>query len=286
MEYAEALPSAIPIEWLLGLAFTLLPLSVSWLLMILCITVQYSAVIEVAAVVFLFLLLVYLFYARMAVKESILILFTVLAFYFRVPYLLPLLVGLYGAPTAVIPVSIGVFINSHIPVVQGLAATTKTTEIDFTDFTDLPASFTELYTTIVSSLNISYSWVFTAFIFAMVIITVYIVSRLSVDFAKELSILLGCILMIFSFVMAVLVAGESMEIFSVIFGCIICAVLAELVRLLDAVLDYQRAERVQFEDENNYYYVRVVPKIIMTKRKRVVRRIRPQREETEEHDDV
>jgi hypothetical protein len=277
-EYADALPS-IHIEWLLGLGFVLLPLSVSWLLIILCVTLQFSAGIEVAAVVFLFLMLVYLLYARMAVKESILILLTVLAFHFNAPYLLPLLVGLYGAPTAIIPVTIGIFINSHIPVIQSLAATTKTAGLELTE---LPATFTEVYTTLLTSLSTTQSWLFTAFIFAMVIIVVHVVSRLSIDFAKELSILLGCILMIFSFIMAVLVAGESVNIGGVILGSVICAALAELVRLFDPILDFQRAESVQFEDDNNYYYVRMVPKILMTKRKRVVRRIRPQREETEE----
>jgi hypothetical protein len=274
-EYAESLP-AIPIEWLLGLAFTLLPLTISWLLIILTVTIQYSAGIEVAAVVFLFSLCIYLFYARMALKESILILFTILAFHFNVPYLIPLLVGLYWSPTAIIPVAIGVFINNHIPVIQSLALTTRATELELTE---IPETFTEVYATLMASLGTTQSWLFTAFLFAMIILVVYVVSRLAIDYAKELSILLGSILMIFGFVIAVLITGESINIAGMIFGSLFCGLLAGLVRLFDPILDYQRAESVQFEDENSYYYVRVIPKITMTKRKRSVRRIRPHEKE-------
>jgi hypothetical protein len=251
-EYTEMLPSAIPLEWLLGLAFTLLPLSVSWLLMILCITVQFSASIEIAAVVFVFLLLIYLFYARMAAKESILILFTVVAFHFNIPYLLPLVIGLYFSPAAIIPVAIGVFINSHIPVVKSLALTTRSTA--GLELTEIPETFAELYTVVLSNLTATQSWLFIAFVFAMVIIVVHIVSRLSIDFSKELSLLLGCILTIFGFIMAILVAGEDTSVGNVIFGTLFCTLIAGFIRLFDPILDYQRAESVQFEDENNYYY--------------------------------
>jgi hypothetical protein len=244
--------------------------------MILAITAQYSANIEVAAVVFIFLLLVYLFYARMAPKESILVLFTVLAFYYNVPYLLPLLVGLYGSPTAIIPVTVGVFINNHIPVIQNLARTSRSAGIELTE---IPASFTEIYTTLMTSLGATQGWLYTAFIFAMVILTVYVVSRLSIDFSKEISLLLGCVLMIFGFLIGLIITTESWNIGSVILGSLFCTLLAELIRLFDPILDYQHAENVQFEDENNYYYVRVIPKINMTKRKRVVRRIRSENAE-------
>ncbi len=99
LSYVNSLP-ALPLAWLMGLLFTLLPLSLSWLLIIINVTLQYSASLEVAALVFLVLIFVFLFYARMAAKESILILFTLIAFHFNLQYLLPVLVGLYFPLTA------------------------------------------------------------------------------------------------------------------------------------------------------------------------------------------
>lgn len=263
---------------LLGVAFALLPYTLSYLLIIADITFQYSANLEIAAVVFLFLSCILLFYVRMAVKESVLIILTVLAFYFKVPYLVPLAVGLYCSLTAIVPVAIGVFIHTFIPIIQSLVMTSKTAGLNITD---MPATFSEVYASLAASLTTTSEWIFDAFIFAMVIVIVHVVSRLAIDFSKEIALLLGCVLNIFGYIMAALVAKENVNMVVVIFGTLLCGVLAEVMRFFDAVLDYHRAESVQFEDENNYYYVRVVPKVALTKRKRVVRRIRPQPEDDE-----
>ena len=265
--------SRFPLTMLFGIAFVVLPLSVSYLLMIIAITVQYSSNLEVAAVIFLFLICVLLFYARMAAKESILIILTLLAYRFGIPYIIPLVAGLYFSVTSVIPVAIGVFIWVFIPEIRNIISTTQTADLNIAEMPDM---FGDVYSAFTNALNNSSDWVFTAFIFAMVIILVYVVSRLSMDFAKEIAIGLGCALMIFSYIMAAVVVDVNVGLFSVIMGTIISGLLAELARLFDPILDYQRAESVQFEDDSNYYYVRVVPKIQLTKAKRTVKRIRPE----------
>lgn len=261
-----------PLTMLFGVAFVVLPLSVSYLLMIVAITIQYSLSLEVAAVIFVFLMGVLLFYARMAAKESILIIFTILAYRFNIPYIIPLVAGLYFSVTAVIPVAIGVFIATFAPQIQTIILTTQTADLIIADMPDV---FGDVYSAFTNALTASSDWVFTAFIFAMVIILVYVVSRLSVDFAKEIAIGLGCALLIFSYIMAAVVVRVNVDLFNVIIMTLLCGLLVELARLFDPILDYQRAESVQFEDDNNYYYVRVVPKIQLTKSKRTVKRIRP-----------
>jgi len=262
-----------PLTMLLGIAFVVLPLSVSYLIMIVDITIQYSSNIEVAAVIFVFLLCILLFYARMAAKESILIIFTILAYRFGVPYLIPLVAGLYFSVTAVIPVAIGVFIAIFIPEIQTIIFTTQTADLNITEMPDV---FGDVYSALINAIQNTSDWIFTAFIFALVIVLVHVVSRLAMDFAKEIAIGLGCALMIFSYIMAGLVVGINISLPGVIMMTLLCGLLAEVGRLFDPVLDYQRAESVQFQDDNNYYYVRVVPKIQLTKSKRVVKRIRPQ----------
>jgi hypothetical protein len=257
---------------MLGLAFALLPYTLSWFLMVAGITLQYSAHLEMAVMIFIGLSLILFFYARIAAKESILILLTALAFHFKLPYLVPLFAGLYASMTTVIPVALGIFLWSYIPVMQGLVATTRTAGLNFTE---MPATFGEVYNAMAASLTATQPWFFTAFIFAMVIIIVHVVSRLSIDFSKDIAIALGCALNIFGFIVAVLVAGEDIAIWGVVGMTLLCGVIAEAVRFFDVVLDYQRAESVQFEDEQNYYYVRVVQKVVFAKRRRAARRARP-----------
>ena len=277
--FAEAMPSTM-LAWLLALLFVVMPANLTWILIIVSVTIQLSASIPVAVAVFLFLLLIFLFYGRMAVKESYIILLVVIASSFNIPYLVPLIVGLYFSVTAIIPIVIGVFISAQIPVVFNMLAA-PTTTIDLTDLeipdlmTELPGVFTDAYTSIFANLTADITWVFVAVILAMVAIVVYFVSRQAIDYAKEIAIGLGCAMTIFGFILMSVTTEETVYIAPVIMWTILCGIIAVVVRLFDSILDYQRAESVQFEDDNNYYHVRVVPKVIMTKPKRVVRRIRP-----------
>ncbi|MCL2361865.1 MAG: hypothetical protein FWC73_08655 [Defluviitaleaceae bacterium] len=252
--------------------FVVMPVNLSWILIILTITIQVSASIEIAVAVFVFLLLIFLFYGRMAVKESYLILLTVLAFAFNIPYLVPIVVGLYFPLTAVIPIIIGVFITTQIPVMFDLMETPMV--IDFADVeipdlvTELPAVFTEAYSNVMERVLGSYNWVFIAMIFTMVVVVVYLVSRQAINYSKEIAIGIGCAMTIFGYILFNVATEEAVPIFGIIGWVLLCGIVAILIRLFDSVLDYRRAESVQFEDDDNYYHVKIVPKVIMSKPKR------------------
>jgi len=269
------------INLLFALLFTVMPMNMSWIIIILTVTVNFSANMEVAIAVFIFLILIFLFYARMATKESIIIIFTIIAFRFNVPYLVPIIAGLYFPVTSVIPVTVGVFVHAQFSGLSRLMTPTAATAAVAADrdiagvLTELPGAFSEVYTNIMSSFAAPQTWLFTAIIFAMVTVLVYFVSRQAIDFAKEIAIGLGCVMIIFGFIISVLFASGAVNIGSMILGTVICGILAAIVRFFDGILDYQRAESVQFEDDKNYYHVRIVPKVIMTKAQRSVKRIRP-----------
>ena len=266
---------------LFAVLFTVMPMNMGWLLIILTATAQFSANLEIAIAVFVFLLFIFIFYVRMATKESIIILFTIIAFHFNVPYIIPIIAGLYLPITSIIPITLGVFINAQIPVLFGIVqhaptATAAMTELEIAElFTELPEAFSVVYETLMHSLTVTQTWLFTAVVFAMVVVLVHFVSRLAIDFSKEIAIALGCVMNVFGFIVAVMIAGETAAIGRVIAITVVCGLFAWLIRCFDSILDYQRAESVQFEDDHNYYHVRIVPKVILTKSKRVVKRIRP-----------
>ena len=280
--FSEAMSPAM-LSLLFALLFVVMPANLSWMLIILTITVQISVSVEVATTVFGFLLLIFLFYGRMAVKESYIILFVVIAYAFNIPFLVPIIVGLYFSVTAIVPIVIGVFISMQIPIVFSLLESPMVIdlgELDIPDLiTELPGVFTEAYASIFSAFSGNYSWVFVAVIFAMVAVVVYLVSRQAIDYAKEIAIGLGSIMMIFGHILMSISVEESVPILSMILWVIVCAIIAIIVRLFDSVLDYQRAESVQFEDDNNFYHVKIVPKVIMSKPRRRVTRIRPDSDE-------
>ena len=268
--FAGGFPPAM-LAGFFALLFTVLPMNMSWLLIIAALVAQFTSDVEVAAALFIFLMFIYLFYARMAPKESVFILVTVLAFRFNVPYLVPMLAGLYFPLSTIFPISIGVFVHSQTPLLFGLASPAEAVaeaieiERDFVDvITELPDTFAEIYAALMASLQDAGTWLFTAVIFAMVVVLVHFVSRQSFDYAKQIAIGLGFVMTVFGFVVSVVLGTDEASIGMVILGAIACAVIAAIVTFFDMVLDYNRVESVQFEDEHNFYHVRIVPKMTMT----------------------
>ncbi|MDR2650606.1 MAG: hypothetical protein LBB94_12965 [Clostridiales bacterium] len=270
-------PLALPVIMLLGILYVVLPATMSYALMIAVIGIQLSSNIEVAALTVLFLLCLLFFYMRLAPKESVLILFTLAAFYFKIPYLVPILAGLYCGVTALIPIGIGVFLWDLLPVMK-LLMTYKSAG---SNIMEIPKTLGELLPAIVNSVVTHQDWIFTAFIFAMVVLAVYGISRINLDYSKDISVGLGALLTVVSFIIARVLANMEANIASVVLYVVISAIIAEIVRFFDIVLDYSRSERVEFEDEDNYYFVKVVPKVLLAKRAHV-RRDGRVREEFEE----
>jgi len=265
---------------LFALLFTVMPANMGWLLVIFSIVAQFSVNLEIAIAVMVFLLFVFIFYVRMAPKESIVIILTIMAYHFNVPFLIPILAGLYFPITVIIPITLGVFINAQISGLFGIMQHTHSAAAGMADLeiadllTELPEAFSVVYETLMHSLTVTQDWLFIAVVFAMVVVLVHFVSRLSIDFAKEIAIGLGCLMNIFGFIVTAMIDGATVEMGMVIVMTILCGVIAWIVRCFDSILDYQRAESVQFEDDDNFYHVRIVPKVVLTKSKRVVKRIR------------
>ena len=56
--------------------------------------------------------------------------------------------------------------------------------------------------------------------------------------------------------------GTEIDLVMVLGGIIVSFLIAQLVRFFVFHADYLRIENVQFEDEDYYYYVKAVPKIM------------------------
>ncbi|MDR1687363.1 MAG: hypothetical protein LBS21_01970 [Clostridiales bacterium] len=253
---------------LVSFVFALLPSTASFALMAVSIFVQLSSHLELSIFVFLGLICLILFYIRMAPKECWLIVFTVLGFYYNVPYIAPVFAGMYFSLTAAIPIIIGVFLWDYAPRVMDLMAL----ESAGLDFMKLPSTVGPVIEGLLNGLTANYSWVFVAFVFSMTILIVYVVSHLSMDYAKIYAILFGSLLCMIGLFLVSTIADLSMGGASIFIYSALSVALMFIIHFFDLALDYKRAQRVEFSDDDNYYYVKVIPKLIVTEarqRKRV-----------------
>jgi len=110
-------------------------------------------------------------------------------------------------------------------------------------------------------LTTNLAWLIVAFVFSMIVLAVHLISRLAINFSREISIIAGCLLGLVSLMMIIIMSDINITFPSLIFGTLVSLGLIWVVKFFDKILDYGKVERVYFDDEDNIYYVKIVPKI-------------------------
>lgn len=215
------------------------------------------ASIETALLVLLLLFLFFVFYVRLFPKQSLLIPALFIAYYFKVPYAVPIFVGIYMGIMGIIPVVIGVFLYSMIPAVTYFI--TLAPKAQFSPL-NMPDAFIKIYVALCEYLIKNTQWITDAAIFAFVIIITYVIARITINFAKEFSIVVGGILTIIAYICAILIGNNSYDLLGIILGVVASALLVWFIGFFQDIPDYSKVEKIQFEDDENYYFVKVVPK--------------------------
>ncbi|MCL2169410.1 MAG: hypothetical protein FWB74_05225 [Defluviitaleaceae bacterium] len=244
---------------LIAVIFTVSPPTVSLLMVAIVITLQLTMVVEVAIFVFLLLGLVIIFYARLAPKQSMLILAIIFGFYFHIPYAVVLFAGLYMGLGAIIPVIIGTAVWTMIGSFTDLARAAPVME-EF-ELMEIPSAFIDIFNQIYYILTTNLGWVLIGFVFAMMILAVHLISLLSINHSKDIALGIGAAVGLICMMMVQIVADVDLSVLSIFLGSIFSFGIVWVIKFFDKVLDYKRVERVKFEDEDNVYYVKMVPKV-------------------------
>jgi hypothetical protein len=117
----------------------------------------------------------------------------------------------------------------------------------------------------------------TVLIFALILILVYVIRRMSMDYAWIAAIITGLavdavLLLVCEFVLEV-----NFSVAAIFLGSLGSFLVCMIIQFLTFNVDYSRTERVQFEDDEYYYYVKAVPKNVVAVPEKKVKRINKQR---------
>lgn len=206
-----------------------------------------EAVLVVGALVFLMFLL----YFRFAPKDTVLLLLTPILFSMKIPYVIPLCAGLAGTPASIVSVGCGVVIYyalSYVSLNAPLLVTTDTEKIF------------EKIRMLIDAIIQNKEMLMVIVAFSATILTVYLIRRLSVDHSWTIAIITGTLMNILIILIGDLKYNTYISIVSLILGSIISVFVSVVLKFFIFNVDYGRTERVQFEDDEYYYYVKAVPK--------------------------
>ncbi len=222
--------------------------------------------LEAGIIIFILFIMIYLLFIRLYPRESLFIIATIIAYKFHIPYIIPLIAGLFSSLPAIIALIIGITIWYSAPnlvvIMEGQSS----------ELADMVGGINEKVSVLQSAVKNDQTLLVSIIILSVVLLAVYIIRKQNIDFAEYIAILVGVVLNLIGFLFAIILLRVDIGILGLMVSTLICAIIAIIAQFFAKVVDYSRAETVQFEDDNNYYYVKVVPKIIVKNSKKQVQR--------------
>lgn len=221
----------------------------------------------VAAATALIFVVMFIFYCRFTPKRALLLLITPLAFMLNIPYVVPVACALVLGPISAVPVVFGMIIYYMIECV-------KTSATAITSADGITKQISLFVKTVFQDKTL---WI-TAIAFIICIFVVYTVRRLSVDHAWKIAVASGAVANIIVIVVGDIAFDIHTSYSTLIIGNIVAIVVGLIMEFFLFSVDYSRTERLQFEDDEYYYYVKAIPKISVTAPEKKVKHINERKE--------
>lgn len=266
----------LPVLLVLSLLSAFMPSSVLVLLagVLTLVHVYYVSPLLVILAVLIFLIL-YLFFIRFTPKLGYVLIAVPILQMFGLSYMIPLLMGLFATPLAILPTGCGVIVYYLFQIIKEAAAKQVNANMD---------DIMQMYIEVIDSLFANKQMFLTIAVFAAVILVIYLVRKFKFDFVFEVALVCGVVVNIIGFLIVDLRLDISGQIGKMVLGTIGSAVLVYIIYMFRQLLDYSAAENVQFEDDNYYYFVKAVPKMDVTVPQFHVKRINSPEEDLQEED--
>lgn len=206
-------------------------------------------------IVVILLMIIYFLFARFTPRLGYVLLAVPVLYFLKIPFVIPILLGVISTPIAIIPTACGVFIYYIFQVIKIAVTSQNNTSVE---------DILKLYTNVIDNLIGDKPMIMSIIIFALILMVVYYVRRMKFDYAFEISIAAGALTSILGFLISDLIFDEVDKIFTMILGTIVSAGIVYVIHFFKLTLDYSGVEHVQFEDDVYYYYVKAVPKVTVT----------------------
>ena len=237
----------------------------------------YSFSLECALVVGVGFFLMFLLYLRFSPKDTLVVLIMPICFLLKIPYVVPLAMGLIGTPASMVSVGCGVIAYYMVHyVAQNVSVIAAMTGDETSTFNFSVAKFKF----VVDGLLNNKEMAVTIVAFAFTVLLVYLIRRLSIDYAWTIAMAAGVVVNIMILLVGDLMFDTKVSLFGVIVGNIVAFLLAVVLQFFIFNVDYSRTEKVQFEDDEYYYYVKAVPKVVVSRAEKKVKQINSQKSST------
>lgn len=210
---------------------------------------MYALSMEVALVGLCLYLIMYLLFFRFSPKDSLVVVLTPLLCALKIPYVVPIAVGLLCAPSSAVSVGCGVAVYYLLQMVTESAPNIRTMGDE---------EILDKIRLLVEGVLGNKAMLVIIAAFAITVVTVYLLRRLSVDYAWTIAMIAGVMVNVVILLVGDLYYDINLSVGSVLLGALLAIVVAKVIEFFRFCVDYSRTERVQFEDDEYYYYVKEI----------------------------
>ena len=256
--------SSLPVTIIIALLGALLPINAMiWIFALVLLLDLYALSIEVAATAFVLLAVIYFIYFRFTPKDGVAAILTPVCFSLGIPYVVPVGTGLLGGAFSAISVACGTVLFFFLDGgKQNAAVLTSTADVDTIS--------TKLNVTVGQLLGNKEMYMVLA-VMVITTVLVYVIRRLKADYAWSFAIVVGIVTQMVGLIVGYIILGVTGKIVMLVVGSVISLLIGFVIQFMFMNLDYARTERVQFEDDEYYYYVKAVPKKMVASEKKTVK---------------
>lgn len=226
-----------------------------WLAAFVVLADMYALSMEVAVTTLVLFAALFFLYFRFAPKDGFAAVLTPVCFKLNIPYVMPIGCSLLRDAYSVVAIICGTVIYYFLDGIHQNSGTLKTVVAD-----GETAATTSKFDISVGQLLSNKEMYLVIAIFTITAIVVYLVRRLEVEHAWTLAIISGVLIEVVGLFAGYLVLNVSGKTLGLLIGNILSLLISFVIQFLFMNLDYARTERVQFEDDDYYYYVKAVPK--------------------------
>lgn len=227
----------------------------------------YAMAMECALIALAIFAVMFLLYFRFTPKDAILVILTPICFFLKIPYLIPICVGLVCTPVSAVAVACGVVTHYMIDSVSESAIAVAGAE------GEVGSQFKMMLDGIMGNTTM----IVTLFAFIVTVVVVYLIRRLSIDNSWTIAMITGAVVNAMILLVGDLLLDTKISIVWLLVGSVLAVLVAKVLQFFVFNVDYTRTERVQFEDDEYYYYVKAVPKVTVAPASKTVKKINSSR---------
>lgn len=214
----------------------------------------YGLSVEYALITLFVLLIMLMVYYVFAPKTGWVLLLTPVFFMLHIQYAVPVMVGLTVGIAGIVPAFFGTYLYFCLSFCKEFAASSSM-------FGE--GDLVQKIVFIMDNTIMKKEMIVMGIVFAATIVLVFIIKSFSIDHSRTIAVVTGSIVEAVLVIMSHVMMNLEFSMLGLVLGCVAAVAIGIVLSFFILSVDYSRTERVQFEDDEYYYYVKAVPKFNM-----------------------